>query len=145
MASGRQIAALLIAVTIAATLLVPISDVVSSGTGQQTVTNTTVTADVGNYSEDLEGYDVDETSETVVWYNSTSGSNETLTEGTDYEFDYQDARVKPLATGPVSDGDTLYVSYDWQATDSTVSTIAGLVPLFVALLILVKLTDKVRM
>lgn len=145
MVKGRTIAALLIAVTIAGTLVVPISDIVDSSTGTQTVNNTTVTADVGNYSADLEGYNVVQSSETVYWYNSSSGSNETLSEGTDYEFDYDDARVKPLASSDVSDGDTLYVSYDYEATDGTVSSIAGLVPLFVVLLMLVKLSDKVRM
>lgn len=145
MASGKQIAALLVAVTIAGTLLTPIADVIGGSTGVQTVGNQTVTADVGNFSNDLEGYDVVQDSETVYRFNSTSGANESLTEGTDYEFDYDNARVKPLAAGSVEDGDTLYVAYDYQATSGTVTTVAGLVPMFVALMILVVLANRVDM
>jgi hypothetical protein len=142
--NGQKIAALLIGVTIAATLLTPVASTVTDNTGTQTVTNTTVTADVGNWSADLEGYNVVQTSETVYWYNSSSGANETLTEGTDYEFDYDDARVKPLSGGSVSDGDTLYVSYDYQATSGTVQTVSDLIPMFLVLLILVTIGNKLR-
>lgn len=133
-------AAVFIAVTVAAVFIGPISTVVTGTTGQQSVTNESLTADVGTF-QDLEGYDVDD-SETVYWYNKTSGQNETLTEGTDYEFDYTEGRIKFLSGGSVSSGEDVYVSYDYQATSATVATIGGLVPLFVVLLILVKLTNK---
>lgn len=142
--NGRQLAAVFIAVTIAAVFLTPINTVVTGSTGVQTVTNETVTADVGNYSS-VTGYDVESGSEEVIRYNESTGQNETLVEGTDYEFDYENARIKPLSGGSVDDGDTLYVSYDYQATSSTVATIGGLVPLFVALLILVTLSNKIDM
>lgn len=142
--NGRQLATVFIAITIAAVFLTPISTVVTDSTGVQTVENETVTADVGNYSG-LTGYSVDSSSEEVVWYNSTSGQNETLVEGTDYEFDYEESRIKPLSGGSVSDGETLYVSYDYQATSETVATIGSLVPLFVALLILTTLSSKIDM
>lgn len=142
--NGRQLATIFIAVTIAAVFLTPLNTVTTGSTGVQTVNNTTVTADVGNYSS-LPKYDVQSGTEEVVWYNSTSGSNETLVEGTDYEFDNENARIRPLSGGSVSDGDTLYVSYDYQATSGTVATIGRLVPLFVALLILVTLTQKIDM
>lgn len=146
MPSGKKIAVLLVALTVAAVFITPISNVVSDSTGTQSVTNTSATADIGNWSDDLEGYDVESGTTTVYWYNSSSSSNETLTEGTDYEFDYDDARVKILAgnTHGISDGDQLYVSYDYAATSGATSTVANLVPLFVVLLILVTIGKEVE-
>lgn len=121
---------------IAAIVFVPLNTVVTQNVGSQTVTNETVTASVGEW-QDLEGYDLDQNSETVYWYNSTSGSYETLTEGTDYEIRYDSGELKPLSGGTVSDGDELKATYDYQATSPIVTTVVLLVPTLVVLLMLV--------
>jgi hypothetical protein len=141
--NGKQMAGLFVAVTIAAVFLTPFSTIIAGSTGVQSVQNTTVTADVGNASQ-LDGYDVVADSETVYRYNQSAGTNETLTAGTDYEINDAAARLRPLASGAVQDGDTLYVSYDYRATSSTVSRIAGFAPLMLALLILVTIGNKIQ-
>lgn len=123
-------------------ILGPFTTIVGSNTGMQTVTNETVTADVGAYAT-LPGYDVQTDSETVYWFNQTAGKNETLTKGTDYEFDYPGARIKPLEGGKVNESDTLYVSYDWRASSGMTATLAGFAPLFFALLILTILAKEI--
>lgn len=134
---------LVIALTIAGTLFVPINDVVSSNTGQQTVTNETVTASNSSYV-DLEGYNIQENSETVHWYNSTSDSWETTTAGTDYEMAYENGSIIALDGGTISDGDELRVTYDFQATDGSTTTVVTLIPLFVGLLMLGIMAGKIQ-
>lgn len=140
---GSKIAALLVGLTLAATLVLPMVNVIDRSTGVQTINNTSVEpVDPGNWSKDLPGYNAND-GETVKWYNSTSGSNETLTEGTDYKIDQDQPRIKILKGGSVSQGDQVWATYDYQATDSTTSTIADLVPLFLVLLMLVSLGNKI--
>lgn len=138
MATPKEVATVVIALTIAATLFVPIADTVEGNSGTQTVTNESVTADVGNYTE-LDGYRIDEDSETV--YNASGAE---MTRGTDYEMGYENGSIKALSGGSISDGTTIQVSYDYQATDGTTSTILDLVPLFVALLILGVMAAKIQ-
>lgn len=142
MAKGSKVAATLIALTVAATLFGPVSTAVTQNSGTVSVTNETVTADVGNFTE-LDGYDIDENSETVYWYNSSSSSYETVSSGTDYEMGYENGSIKATSGGTIGDGDKLKVSYDYQATDPTSTTVITLIPLFMALLILVVLASKV--
>jgi hypothetical protein len=136
--TGRKIAALFVAVAIAATLFGPMTAAVANSTGTQSVANETVTA-AGNSYVEVTGYDVDDTSLTVERYNETSDSYETVSEGTDYEFNYSDGAIKALSGGDIGDGDELRLTYDYQATDATTTTVAGLIPLFLALLVLVTL------
>jgi len=140
MADAKGIAGVLIALTIAASLFAPVASSVNSSTGVQTVTNETVTADVGNYV-DVGGYDID--SSTVTVYQPTGSAYETATQSTDYEFNTSDGSIKALSGGDIGDGETLKVSYDYQATDDTTSTVANLVPLFMALLIVGVLAGKI--
>lgn len=135
MASPQTVVAVALALAIAAVVFVPLSTVVASNVGTQSVTNESVTAQTGEWQE-INGYDVED-SETVRWYNSTSDSYETLTEGTDYEFRYDAGEIKPLEGGTVSDGDELLVTYDYQATNGIVATVVGLVTTMLALLMLV--------
>lgn len=142
--AGRKIAAVLIAVTIAATLFMPINSAVVGNTGVQTVENETsgLTASF-NETQDLDGYNIVEDSETVERHNSTSDSWETLTRGTDYEMNYGPGEIEVLNSDNVDEGDDIRASYDYEATNSTTATVANLVPLFVALLILGVLAGKV--
>lgn len=136
MVSGQQIATVLIAVTIAATLLNPIASTVTQNTGTQTVSNETVTAHYGKYT-DLDGYKIVSGSETV--YNA---SGATMSSGTDYKIATKNGSIEALNGGSIADGNTIKVSYDYQATDGTTTTVIGLVPLFVGLLMLVVLAAK---
>jgi hypothetical protein len=143
MVSPREVATVLIAAAIAATLI-PAFVTATDATGTQSVTNESVTADVGNFTE-LDGWNVN-SGETVYWYNSSSGSNETVSSGTDYELDYDNGRIKALASSStISDGDTLYVTYTYDVTTGTATTVANLVPLFVVLLLLGTLAAKIRL
>lgn len=137
MASPRRYAALLIALTIAATLFTPITNSVVDATNEQSVTNETVTAQTGTFV-DLERYQLVDGSETV--YNS---SGVEMTRGTDYEIDYGDGRIKALSGGDISDGSEIQVSYQWRQTTGTTSTVLDLIPLFVALLILAIMASQV--
>lgn len=128
----------LVALTIAATLFTPVSDAVTNNSGTVTVQNETVTADTGNYTA-LDGYDIDSGSETV--YNASGNQ---MTSGVDYEMGYQNGSIKALSGGDISDGSEIKVSYDYQATDSTTTTVVTLIPLFMALLILGILAAKVQ-
>lgn len=138
--NGKQMAGVFVALTVAAVFITPFANVVGSSTGMQSV-DTETTANIGQ-ADDLTGYDVVDDSVVVERYNETSASNETLVEGTDYEFDNTEASLTPLESGDVQEGDTLYVSYDYRATSDSVATVSGLVPLFVVLLILVTISDK---
>lgn len=124
-----------IAVTIAAVIGVTvgigvIGDVVGDNSGTVTVTNESATAQL-NEAVDLEGYEVQEG--TVVIYdsdgNEVPSSNYTIDSGTG-AFTLTD-------TAEAADGEAVTVTYDYQATDGTTSTILDLLTMFVALIILV--------
>jgi hypothetical protein len=138
--SPRELAALALALTVAGVLFVPISGAVTDGTGIQTVTNESVTADVGNHT-DLEGYDIDGSTDTVTYTNGT-GTTYTAVEGSDYELATENGSIKVLSGGNIDDGASLKVSYDYQATSGTVTTVVGLVPLFVGLLLIGTIAGK---
>jgi len=144
MANSKAIVALIIGATIAATLFMPINAAVNDNVGTQTIENETdgLTADY-NTTQDLEGYNIVDGSETVERYNSTSGSWETLTAGTDYQINNEPGSIEILDTSATDAGDDIRVSYDYQATSGATTTVALLVPLFVALLVLVMLAAKV--
>lgn len=139
--AGEKVAALLIAATIAVTLLNPVVGAVNSNTGSQDVTNESVTADT-EY-QDLEGYNLD-SGETVYWYNSTSSSYEEISEGSDYEIDRDSGQVKIDSSGKAAEGDDLKVTYSYQASSSTVTTVVGLAPLFMGLLVLGIIASRVQ-
>lgn len=141
MVSSKSIVALVVALTIAATVFTPVVDSVNSNTGDVTVDNETATATLDEYS-DLKGFNIDETSETVEYYNGSAWV--TATEDTDYEMSYGNGSVKPLSGGDISDGDDMRVTYTYAATDGTTTTVVGMIPLFMALLMLGTLANKIQ-
>lgn len=139
----KKILGVLVAVVFAVVLFAPISNAVAANSGTADVTNETLSAQVGTY-QDLDHYDVNQGTVTVYWYNSTSGSYETLTNGTDYEIAYSNGSVKTLSGGDVSDGDDLKVSYEWQQTDPMTTTIITLVPLLLLVMIIVVMSRAIE-
>lgn len=135
MAQAGKIVAVVIALAIGATLFVPMNTAVTETSGTQDVTNESVTASLDSYVE-LDGYNIDQNSETVRWFNSTSDSYETLSEGTDYEIRYQSGELSVSSSSPVSDGDEVLVSYAYQPTDGTTSLVLEMLPVLVAVLLL---------
>jgi len=139
MPTAKQTVGVVVAAIILVSLFSPITTVIAENTGTQSVANEAVTADVGNYTE-LGGYNVEDGTVTV-----TDGSGTTYTEGTDYEIDYNAGELKALSNGSIADGDTLDVSYDYQAADSTTSTIVNLIPLLMALVGVMMFADKMNL
>jgi len=137
------ITGLLLAVTIGAIFFVPVVDVLDSSTGQVEVENDTVTTDVNTSAiYDLKGLSVVDGSETVEV--NDGGSWTTLTAGTDYAIDNEAGEIDFSDTTDVSAGDEIRASYTYQATEGIVTSIADLLPLFLALLLLVPLANKVQ-
>lgn len=136
--------AVMIAVTIGAVLIVPFQTTVTDSIGTQTVENETVPTDELDTWYDLEGYSVNSGSETVYWYNSTSGSNETLSSPNDYEIRYDTGEVLLNSSGKVSTNDDVWISYDYEASGSLVTTVAPVVVLLFILVILVALAREVE-
>jgi hypothetical protein len=133
---ATDIARVAIIAVIGVVLFSPFVSVVNSNSGVQTIENETVTADFDNYVE-LDGYDLVDGTVTV-----DDGSGATYSEGTDYELNQSAGSIHALSGGTITDGQSIEVSYEYQATDGTTSTIIGLLPLFLALLILVILAAK---
>lgn len=145
MANNNKIVALVVAITIGAVFLAPVSNIVTSNSGAQTVDDSTVTQSLDyNQTYELEGYQIDTNSETIERYSTSTDSWETLTKGTDYEIDYAAAELDVSDTSATDAGDELRASYDWEATDGTTSTIIELVPLLMALLLLAPLANRVQ-
>lgn len=143
--ANNKIVALVIAITIGAVFLAPVADIVTSNSGMQTVDDSTVTTSLDyNQTYELEGYQIVTDSETIERYNTSSGSWETLTKGTDYEIDYAAAELDVLDTSATDAGDELRASYDWEATDGTTGTIVELIPLLMALLLLAPLANRLQ-
>jgi hypothetical protein len=142
MAKMNKTIALLLGVVMATVLFMPISNAVGEYTGDSDVVNETVPGETDVY-QDLEGHDIEDGSETVYWYNSTSDSYETLDSGTDYEMNYSAGEVNLLSSGEVSEGDNVTISYTYQQTDATTSTIIGLIPVLLAVLIIGTMGNRI--
>lgn len=140
--NAKEIAALAIALAIAATLIGPFATAVAGHSGTVSVTNETVSAQVGQYV-DLNGYQI-QPGETVYWYNSSAGSYQTLASGTDYKIATKNGSIEALSGGTVNNGDTLKVTYDYAATSGATSTIVKLTPLFVALILMGVMAAKMQ-
>jgi len=123
--------------------LQPVVGAVQDNTGTQAVTNETVNADLDSYA-DLGGYDVDEGSVTVYGFNDTSSSYETVS-STDYDVRYPEGELQVNSTASiVQDGETIKVSYDYQASDGVATTVIGFIPVIMATLILFVLSQGVQ-
>lgn len=142
MASMKQIVGVALAVAIAAILLGPVVTAVNDGTGTQSVTNETVTVETGEYVE-FDGYSVVEDSVTVYAENDSDEWVE-AEEGTDYKIDYDAGSIEALdGSTLIEDGDTVKITFDYEATDEMTSTVIGYGPVFMGLLLMVTVGMKV--
>lgn len=133
-----KIATVVIAATIAVTLLSPISTITADSTGDVSVTNETVTAN--NEFQDLRGYDIQSGSVSV----EDSDGNAVDSGNYSVRYNTGEIRVDNSTSTVVTDGETVYVDYTYTASDDTTTTVAGLVPLLFALVILVALATKLQ-
>lgn len=138
MASGRMVAATLIAMTVVAVFIGPLADVTAQNTGD-TGFDESVTISDTEYVEIPGVYDIT-SNYTVELSDGTS-----LTEGTDYEINQTDGSVIAVTgSSTVSDGDSVRVYGEYTASSPTTTTVATLVPLFAGLLILGTAAMKMR-
>lgn len=139
MANARLVIALSLAAVVGMVLFVPLVDVVNGSTGDQTITNETVTAQSGEYV-DLEGYSIEDGSETVYGFNDTSGSYEVASEGADYELALENGSLKALSgSSLIDDGEDVKVTYTYESTGSTTTLVSGFLPVMVAVLVFARL------
>jgi hypothetical protein len=129
--SSGKIIAIVLAVVLGIVVMQPVVGAVNDNTGTVTEAEN-VTADLGNYS-DLGGYDV--VDGTVVV--EPAGGGTAYSEGTDYEVALDNGSIKTLSSGGISDGETLNVTYDYEATDSSTTTVLGFVPVMFGVLLFV--------
>lgn len=140
---AKVVIAVVVAVVVGMLFLQPVMTAAESNTGQQSITNETVTAETGTFVE-LDGYAIDANSETVYGYNDSSGSYEQATQGTDYELNYDGGELKVLnGSTLIQDGEDVKISYDYQASGQTTSLVAGFVPVMLVLLLFVSIALKV--
>lgn len=144
MADVKVLIGVVLAVVVGMVFLPAVVDAVDTSTGTQTVTNETVTAQTGEYVE-LDGYDLEDGTVTVLGYNDTSDSYETATEGTDYEVKYDSGELKALnGSSLIDNGEEVKASYDYQASGSMTTMILGFIPLMLGLLLFVPLAQRVQ-
>jgi hypothetical protein len=129
--AAKLVLGVALAVTIGIIVLQPVVGAINDSTGVQTEVEN-VTADVGNYT-DLAGYDLKSGTITV----NSSGGTTTYAQGSDYEVALDNGSLLVLSSGTISDGETLNVSYDYQATDSTTTTVLGFIPVMFGTLLIV--------
>lgn len=142
--SGELIA-LTIALVIAVTMISVLIPVVADNSGTVTVTNETVTESLAyNTTYELEGFDLVAGSETVYVENGSAGSYETLAASA-YTLDDSTAEINfTSAESASAAGDDVLITYDYNATDSTVETILDLFGLLLALIALVALSGPIQ-
>lgn len=134
---------LLLAVTIGAVFFVPVVDVIDNTTGEVEIENETVTTNTSfDETYELRGDNITADSETIEVDNGSSWV--TLTAGTDYALNEEEGTIQFNDTTDVSAGDEIRASYTYQATDGIVTSIAGLLPVFLALLLLVPMANKIQ-
>jgi len=132
---------LIIALTIGAVFFIPVANIVGGATDVQTVSNETVTDNVQFDQEyQLDGYNVQSGSESLEVDN---GTWEGLTEGTDYTINYERGTVEFINSSNLDAGDTVRASYGWKQTDGVTGSIVDLLPMFLALMLLVPLANRV--
>lgn len=131
MVDARKLMAVVVVATIAGTLLGPLGASVADSTGQVDVQAENVTAN--NEFQDLRGYDIESGSVTA------EDSDGNAVDSGDFTVRNQagEIRIDNSTSTVVSDGERVEVSYTYQATDGSTTTVAGLIPLMAALLILV--------
>jgi len=140
---GKGMTGLVVAITIGAVFFVPVVDVIDGSTGEVQVENETVTTNA-SFSEtyELSGDNITAGSETVEVY--SSGSWTTLTAGTDYALNEGAGTIQFSDTTDVSAGDEIRATFSYQATSGIVTSIADLLPVFLGLLLLVPMANKIQ-
>lgn len=136
--TAQVVIALAVAAAIGMVFLGPVTTAVNENSGTTTVTNESVTADVGSYVE-LGAYSVIDGTETV--YNA-SGAEQTA--GTDYELAAENSSIKALSGGSIADGETIAVAYDYQASGELATTVMEFIPMMLGLLIFVGIARHVQ-
>ena len=138
MPSGRVVAATLIAMTIVAVFIGPLASITNDNTGEVEFEDS-VTGSTSEYVEIPGIYDIT-SNYTVELDDGTS-----LSEGTDYQLNQTDGTILvDSGSSTASDGDTLVIRGEYQASGTTTTTVATLVPLFAGLLILGTAAMKMR-
>jgi len=136
--NGGAVAGALIAITIVAVLIGPLASTVAGNSGVVGVEEE-LTADTGTI-QDLEGYDI-----TSNFSAELSSDGTSLSEGSDYELYEENGTIKFLeGSANVNDGDDVTTLYEYNATDGITATIADLLPLFAALLIIGTVAVRIR-
>lgn len=139
--TAAVVLALAVFTAIGVVLLGPVSGVVNANTGTQTVTNESVSATFSD-SVDLTGYDIDSDSVTVYGLNDSSGSYETAPES-DYDVSAGPGTITfDNSSSLIDDGETVKVSYDYQATGELATLVLGFTPLALGLFIFVAIAQR---
>lgn len=142
--TASYVIAFVLVAIIGMVFLTPVVQAVDDNSGQQSITNETVTAQHGEYV-DLGGYAIDSSSETVWGYNDTSGSYEQATSGTDYDMNYSAGEIQANSSSSlIQDGEDIKVSYTYQASNESTSVILGFIPVMFGTLIFAKLAQGVQ-
>lgn len=126
-----KIVSIAILLVIALVLFIPFQEAVDANTGVQTVDNESVVVNVGERA-DLQGYDLE--SGTITVYTDQSG---TVLPATNYTVHERPGELELDNEDTVTNGSTVYATYDYAATSGTTTTILTYGPLLLAVLILV--------
>lgn len=141
--TAKLVIAATVAVVVGMLFLQPVITAADSHTGTQEITNESVTAQAGEFVE-LDGYNIQDGSETVWGYNDTSGEYEQAVSGTDYELNLDGGEFKALnGSTLIDDGEEALVTYDYQASGATTALVAGFIPLMLVLLLFVSVAMQV--
>lgn len=142
--TAKVVLTLAVFAAVAVILLNPIITTVNANTGTQSITNESVTADF-NEKIELTGYDIDPNSETVWGYNETSGNYEQASADAYTLYEQQGAiTFNNSSTTLIDSGETVKVSYDYQASSELTSLILGFIPVMVGVLIFVPIATRVQ-
>jgi len=138
---AQLVVGLALAAAVAIIGLAVAAPVVTSSTGTVSVTNETVTA--SSETIDLNGYNIDPATVVVYGYNDSSGSYETTN---DYTLSERpgEIQVDPANSTLIDDGETVKITYDYQATDGITSLVTGYLPLGLGLVALVVLSSRLE-
>jgi len=128
MSTGTKLAAVVAVAAVAGLFLVPLDTGIAASTGLQSQ-NETISVDTTE-SIELQGYDIQNESVVVTYENGTTVPDSAYTVGHDGGYIVFDDTVG---------GDSVSVSYDYQATDGMTATLMQQWPLLAALVALVAL------
>lgn len=146
-AEAGTLIALTIGLVVAVTMISVLIPLVDENAGTVTVTNETVTSSAtDNTVYDLDGFDL-QAGETVYAENGSAGSFVVVPSG-DYTIDSSPGEINLTlvgeSAGTIDTGDEVLITYDYEATGSTVETILDLLALFLALIALVAISGPIQ-